>query len=181
MKLRLPLFLIGFMGAGKTTLGKVLAERTGVPFIDTDTCIEELQGTTIANIFLERGEKTFRSIENQLLHDIIDSHQGCIISTGGGMPCHGSNVELMREAGGVVYIRLSVNSLANRLRSEADIRPLLVDRGKLTLEERIRELLAAREGYYERAHVAIDADGLDPRELSARLLPHISQWREGGV
>lgn len=66
------------MGAGKTTLGKVLAERTGVPFIDTDARIEELQGTTISNIFLERGEKAFRSIENQLLRDIIDSHQGCI-------------------------------------------------------------------------------------------------------
>ena len=97
------------------------------------------------------------------------------------MPCHDSNVELMREAGSVVYIRLLVTSLANRLRSEEGIRPLLVDRGKLTLEERIRELLAAREGYYERAHVFIDADGLEPRELSARLLPHVSQWREGGV
>ena len=169
------------MGAGKTTLGKVLAERTGIPFIDTDARIEELQGMTIANIFLERGEKAFRSIETQLLHDIIDSHLGCIISTGGGMPCHDSNVELMREAGGVVYIRLSVTSLANRLRSEADIRPILVHRGKLTLEERICELLAAREGYYERAHVVIDADGLEPRELSARLLPHVSQWREGDV
>lgn len=169
------------MGAGKTTLGKVLAERTGIPFIDTDACIEELQGTTIASIFLERGEKAFRNIEKQLLHDIIDSHQECIISTGGGMPCHDSNVELMREAGCVVYIRLSVTSLENRLRSEANVRPLLVDRGKSTLEERIRELLAEREGYYARAHVFIDADGLEPRELSARLLPHISQWREGGV
>ena len=97
------------------------------------------------------------------------------------MPCHDSNVELMREEGCVVYIRLSVISLANRLRSEADTRPLLVDRGKLTLEERIRELLAVREGHYNRAHVIIDADGLEPSELSARLLPHVSQWREGGV
>lgn len=164
------LFLIGFMGAGKTTVAQQLSLMTGVQYVDTDLSIEQSSKATIKNIFSQHGEQTFRELENSCLRAISQSCIPTIVSAGGGMPCHDGNIELMRNAGLVVYIRLTVETLCARLQNEVSLRPLLSNYATPMLFERIRELLIARESYYERAHFSIEADNLSVNQLAVQIL-----------
>ena len=163
------LFLIGFMGSGKTVFAKEVSRLTGVPYIDTDEAIVQATGSSVYDLFLQRGENTFRKLENRVLRSTIARRNTPIVSTGGGMPCHSDNMALMLETGLVVYLRAPIASLADRLRSEGNSRPLLVNRGTMSLEDRIRELLDAREEYYAKAHITIDTDRHTIEEIVALL------------
>ena len=157
------------MGSGKTVFAKEVSRLTGVPYIDTDEAIVRATGSSVYDLFLQRGENTFRKLENRILRSAIARNETRIISTGGGMPCHSDNMTLMLETGLVVYLRAPIASLADRLRGEESSRPLLVNRGTMSLEERIRGLLDAREEYYAKAHVTIDTDRHSPEEIVAML------------
>lgn len=128
------IFLIGFMGSGKTTLGKALAQKLGVDFIDLDLYIETRYHKTVREIFAESGEERFRQIEKSLLHEVAD-FENVIIAAGGGTPCFFDNIDYMNGHGTCVYLKASVEELCKRLAGGRESRPLL--RGKSDEELRL--------------------------------------------
>lgn len=138
--------LIGFMGAGKTTIGKKLADKLNYQFLDTDSMIEDNAGISINEIFEIHGEEYFRDLETKLLKDLSGELSGAILSTGGGMPVREENIMLLREIGHVIYIKLSRKTMIERLKDD-NKRPLLQG---YDLVERVDYLLNTREKYYKR-------------------------------
>lgn len=115
--------LVGFMGAGKTTIGKLLAKALGYSFIDTDEEIEKEEGLSIAQIFEKKGEGYFRELESNFITNFRLSK--CIIATGGGMPCHKDNMEKLKVLGTVLFINTPYDSIIERLKLNQNSRPLL--------------------------------------------------------
>lgn len=151
------IFLIGFMGCGKTTLGHKLAARLGYPFFDLDMVLEERAGMSIAEYFSSFGETAFRLAESEVLKTTAYP-ENAVISTGGGLPCFFDNLDWMKGNGIVVYIKLMPKVLANRLEHGKEERPLLRDKHGDELVAFITDKLAEREGFYLQAQVI--ADGL---------------------
>ena len=121
------IFLIGYMGAGKTTVGKVLSQQLGLSFIDLDHYIEGRYHKTVGQLFAERGEEAFRDIERRMLREVA-AFENVLVSTGGGAPCFFDNIEFMNEAGQTVYLKVSVEELAKRLELCKSTRPILKGR-----------------------------------------------------
>lgn len=152
------IFLIGYMGSGKTTIGKLLAEKLGFGFIDMDSHIEEKQFKTVSQIFAEKGEQQFRLLEQQCLHEVAE-FEDVVVSTGGGAPCFFDNMEYMNLNGLTIYLKLTPAELADRLEaSHANKRPLLADRKGEELRKFIAEGLATRESFYNQAAHALSGD-----------------------
>lgn len=152
------IFLVGFMGSGKSTVGQRLSGRLGYSFIDMDQRLEAEHGMTINEIFEKLGEKAFRGMENQLLEEMF-SLQDTVISTGGGLPCTGNNMDLINEKGVSIYLRMEPEALLHRLSRRKRRRPLIRDLSREELETFIREKLREREPVYLKAHHIIS--GLD--------------------
>ena len=153
------IFLIGYMGSGKTTVGKLLAERLDYSFVDMDTRIEEKYFKTVSQIFADLGEEQFRLLEQKCLHEVSE-FENVVIATGGGAPCFFDNMDYMNRRGLTVYFKLSVEQLAERLEhSRANKRPLLADRKGDELRAFIADGLAKRESFYNQAQLsAIGSD-----------------------
>ncbi len=152
-------FLTGYMGCGKSTIGKMLASTLGFAFIDLDTYIESKYHKTIAQIFAENGEDKFREIEHKHLLQVAE-FENTVIATGGGAPCFFDNMEFMNSCGITVYIKLTAEQLAARLEaSPGGIRPLLSNRKGDELIQFIKEGLARRESYYVQSQYIIDGTG----------------------
>ena len=152
------IFLIGYMGSGKTTVGKLLAARLGYSFIDMDVHIEEKLFKSVSQIFTELGEEHFRLLEQQSLHEVAQFDQ-VVISTGGGAPCFFDNMEYMNKQGATVYLKLSPAELAERLEtSHANKRPLLANRKGEELQQFIAEGLEGREAYYAKATYTVSGE-----------------------
>jgi shikimate kinase len=165
------IFLIGYMGSGKTTLGKLLAEKLDYQFFDMDASIEETQGKTISRIFSEAGEVGFRKLEQNCLHDTTKI-SNAVISTGGGVPCFFDNMSFMMQAGWCVYLNLSIDQLTERLlHSKPGKRPLLEGKTEDELRQFITTGLAGREAYYLQAHFCVS--GSD-EEMLQKILGHIT-------
>jgi len=160
--------LIGFMGSGKSTVGRELHQRLGYPLIDMDRMIEELIGKKITEIFKEEGEAAFRDFETlQLLEIAKQTDRSQIISTGGGVVNRPENRVLLRNLGYVVWLHAPEEVIYERTSRNQD-RPLL---NHMDARERISTLLAEREPWYrETAHLKIDTAGLDSKEIAAGLL-----------
>ncbi|WP_236579123.1 shikimate kinase [Hydrogenimonas urashimensis] len=159
--------LIGFMGAGKSTVGRRLAQRSGRYFLDADALIESAQGKAIPSIFDEKGEAYFRQLEQQSARWLAECVRGSIVSTGGGMPMV---VEKLRDIGTVVYLKISFEKILQRIRpEERKKRPLFNDTAKT------RMLFEARERIYEkRAQITVDADR-DPDAIVEEILSKIEE------
>ena len=152
------IFLIGYMGSGKTTVGQLLAARLGYNFIDMDTHIEGKQFKSVHQIFIELGEQKFRLLEQQSLHEIADFDH-VVISTGGGTPCFFDNMNFINEHGTSIYLKLSAEELAERLEdSHANKRPLLNGRKGEELLLFIEDGLAKREPFYLQAKYSISGE-----------------------
>ncbi|MDD2284573.1 MAG: shikimate kinase [Paludibacter sp.] len=150
------IFLVGFMGSGKTAMGKLLAKRHGLTFIDLDSYIENKFRRTVARIFAEDGETSFREIEKNCLHEVAE-FEDVVIATGGGVPCFFDNMDFMNQRGETIYIRLTPEHLAERLSSSrAGVRPLLKNKTGDELQQYITETLQKREPYYLRAKRIIE-------------------------
>jgi shikimate kinase len=145
------------MGAGKTTVGRALAKRTGLAFIDLDHYIESRYLRSVPQLFQEEGEARFRQIEQKMLREVAQ-FEDVIISTGGGAPCFSDNMALMNEAGRTVYLSVSVAELTKRLEVCKGTRPVLKGRTGEELQAFVAESLAKREAYYRRASVVLDAE-----------------------
>ena len=158
------IFLVGFMGSGKSTVGKGLARRLGYSFIDMDARIEGEHGMTINEIFEKLGEKAFRKMESNLLKEMV-SLQDTVISTGGGLPCTGNNMDLINRKGVSIYLRMEPEALLNRLSRGKSRRPLIRHLSRQELETFIREKLGEREPVYLRAHHTISGLNFNMDEL----------------
>jgi shikimate kinase len=152
------IFLVGFMGSGKSTVGLGLARRLGYSFIDMDARIEGEHRMSINEIFEKLGEKAFREMENNMLNEMV-SLQDAVISTGGGLPCTGNNMDLINRKGVSIYLRMDPAALLNRLSRGKSRRPLIRDLSREELETFICEKLKEREPVYLRAHHIVN--GLD--------------------
>ena len=157
------ILLTGYMGAGKTTLGRALADRLGITFIDLDNYIEERYRKSISQIFAEKGEDGFRDIERRMLHEVAE-FEDVIISTGGGTPCFFDNIDYMNRQGTTVFLDVPVERLFIRLSIARKQRPLLKDKNDEELRAFIAEQLAKRLPYYSRAKYSFTADRLENKE-----------------
>jgi shikimate kinase len=144
------IFLIGFMGCGKTTLGRKLASRLGYSFIDLDEELEKQVGVSINEYFSKYGEAKFREMESQTLKQITYPAKA-IISTGGGLPCYFDNMEWMNNHGKTLYVKLPAKTLADRLKNGKANRPVLQNKNGDELVAFIEQKLSEREVYYNQA------------------------------
>lgn len=159
------IILIGFMGSGKTTIGKKLAKRLGYQFVDTDQQIELEQGTTIHQMFTYMGESFFRKLETQLLlrlHHVKNT----VISTGGGMVTTESNIELMKKIGTVVYLKMTVEEIWARMKHDQS-RPLLQTANPL---QTIQHLLQSREQKYLQADFTVNILDGSPQKVVTQII-----------
>ena len=156
------IFLIGYMGAGKTTMGKALSARTGLTLIDLDQYIEKRYRKTIPQIFAEHGEEGFREIERNMLHEVAE-FEDVLVSAGGGTPCFFDNMEFMGTSGTTVYLNVSVDELARRLETSKHPRPVLKGRKGEELKAFIKESLDGRRPYYEKATIIFNAEQMDTK------------------
>ena len=160
-------FLIGFMAAGKTTAGRLLAERMALPFIDLDDVIAELAGLPVPDIFEQRGEAEFRRLESEALASIVD--KAAVVATGGGTPCHGDALERMRSHGLVIALAVPLDVALARAGTASE-RPLLARPA-----DQIAALYHEREPTYRQAHAVIATDWRDPGEVADECAELISR------
>ncbi len=148
------------MGSGKSTIGKALANELNLSFVDLDHAIEKQMGMTISDFFEASGELKFRRLENEVLNNILAENDQMILSTGGGTPCYGNNLQLMKSAlnAKVFYLQASIKTLAERLLSEKDTRPLIQSIGDENLLEFIGKHLFERSNFYLQADHVVDID-----------------------
>jgi shikimate kinase len=160
------LVLIGMMGAGKSTVGRLLADRLGRPFLDSDGVIEAETGRTVAQIFADDGEAAFRAVETDVLTQMLDGGEAAVIAAAGGSVLDPANRAHMRARGTVVWLRVDLAHLTERVKSGAH-RPLLDDDPAATLARLAdeREVL-----YRESAHEIVDVDELSPTEVADLVL-----------
>lgn len=154
------IILIGYMGAGKTTVGKVLAKELGMEFYDLDWYIESRMRKTVAQIFDERGEEGFRKIEHNMLHEVAE-FENVIISCGGGTPCFFDNISYMNQQAQVVYLKADSDVLYKHLRMGKTERPLLKGKSPEELINFIQEQLEKRTPFYSQAHYTLDVSLMD--------------------
>jgi shikimate kinase len=166
------IFLIGFMGCGKTTLGSKLASKLNFTFIDLDKAIEETTEMTIAEYFEEYGELKFRELESDILQT-AEFPENAVIATGGGAPCFYNNMDWMNENGITIYISMSPKALASRLKDGKDVRPLLKDLSEEEMVDFIADKLEARKPYYDKARYVMDGIDITPEKVIEALSPHL--------
>ena len=152
--------LIGYMGAGKTTVGKALAADLGLTFYDLDWYITMRYHRSVPEIFAERGEEGFRDLERRMLHEVAE-FENVVVSCGGGTPCFYDNMEYMNSLADTVYLKADPEVLAQHLKMGKGKRPLIDGKTPEELETYIQESLQAREPYYSQAKYTIDISVLD--------------------
>lgn len=156
------IFLVGYMGAGKTTLGKAFARTMGLTFVDLDWYIEERFHKSIRQLFTERGEDGFRELEKRMLHEAGD-FENVVISVGGGTPCFFDNMDYMNQAGETVFLDVDIHVLFRRLRIAKQQRPLLADKNDEELMTFIQEALQKRLPFYTKAKHVFNGEKLEDR------------------
>ncbi len=160
------IILIGYMGAGKTTVGKELAKSLGIPFYDLDWYITTRMRKTVKEIFDERGEDGFRQIEHNMLHEVAE-FEDVVISCGGGTPCFFDNMAYMNQQAETIYLKASPEVLFHHLSIGKGVRPLLLDKTPEEVQTFIREQLELREPYYSQARHTLDVNLMDDYEKVA--------------
>lgn len=172
-----PLFLIGFMGCGKSTLGRALGRATGLQFIDLDTYIERRYHANVREIFARDGEAAFRDMERRMLREVAD-FEDVIVACGGGTPCHFDNMELMNSRGLTVWLDAGLDRNYTRLLAGRYKRPAIAGKNDAELLDFVTETRAAREPFYSRACERFDSSRLDNREeIAATVTEFINRFR----
>lgn len=161
----MKIFLIGYMGSGKTTIGKKLSNNLNYRFLDLDKYLENYYSSTIEEIFGVEGEDGFRKKEEKILDEIIKLDEDLVISTGGGTPCFFDNMEKINLAGTSVYFKVGVEVLVNRLKNAKTQRPIIANKNDEELFGFISDHLTQRSGYYEKAKLIVNASSFGSKEL----------------
>ena len=149
------IFLIGYMGAGKTAVGKVMSKKLNRSYIDVDGFIENRYHRTVSAIFEEKGETGFREIERSILQE-ISGFENVVVSTGGGLPCFFDNMDLMNRTGVTIYLRASVDELIRRINPNKQKRPLVRGKSPDELYDFVETNLKKRELFYNQAKIIVD-------------------------
>lgn len=165
----MKIFLIGFMGAGKTHWGRLLSEKLGIRFFDLDEQVTEHAGKSIPEIFATEGEEQFRLLEKEVLYIITESHGSFVMACGGGSPCYFNNIEYMNQAGTTVWINTPLDTLFDRLVKEKDKRPLIKELSVEQLRGFISKKFADRKIYYEQANVTVDEEPVQLDRLIEKI------------
>lgn len=169
-----PLFLIGYMGVGKSTIGKALSKKLNIGLVDLDKYIENRYRKTIRELFDEKGEDAFRKIEQNALHEVA-RFENVIIATGGGTPCFFNNMEIMNRYGTTIYIKANVDELVARLLASKNIRPII--HGKLPKEliTFVKKHLSERAHYYQKATITFETERLISKSDVYKTVDEIAQ------
>lgn len=154
------IILIGYMGAGKTTVGKQLADNLGLMFYDLDWYITSRMHRTVAQIFEESGEEGFRKMEHNMLHEVAE-FENVVLSCGGGTPCFFDNMDYLNRQGETVYLKATPEVLYAHLKMGKTVRPLLLNKTPEEVKAFVKEQLAQREPYYLKAKHVLDVNLLD--------------------
>lgn len=162
------IILVGFSGAGKSTVGRRLASRLGWQFYDTDSFLERKYHLSISDFFEKYGENAFRICEKFALRELLKEHQ-VVIATGGGTPCFFDNMEMMLQNGCVIYLKLSEQSLFTRLKQSHKQRPLIAGKDDAQLMEFVASTLSVREPFYSKAHLTVKGESLSLTAMLERL------------
>lgn len=169
----MKLFLTGYMGSGKSSTGIELARQLSLTFVDLDEQIAQMQGKKISEIFDERGELFFRKLETEVLKDVLEDGNSLVIALGGGTPCYGNNLDLIKQDGNTrtIYLKASVDFLTERLFLEKDSRPVIshLDQ-KEELEDFIRKHLFERSYYYLQADHIVNVERKTPEIIAAEII-----------
>ena len=168
------IILIGYMGSGKTTVGKALSKETGMMFYDLDWYIESRMRKTVAQIFAEKGEEGFRKIEHNMLHEVAE-FENVIISCGGGTPCFFDNIDYINQQGEVVYLKATPEVLYRHLLMGKVERPLIKNKTPEELIAYITEQVAKREEFYNKARYTLDVSLMDNYEKIQLSLDQLRQ------
>ncbi len=170
------IYLTGYMGSGKTTIGKKLAAKLGFLFIDLDKLIENKFRITIPDIFNKYDEDAFRIVEHNTLKETF-TFDNAVISTGGGTPCFYNNMSLINQEGLSIYIQMHVKSLYDRLINSKKKRPLLTNKSTAEILQYIQKQLAERESFYEQSKLVIKGESLDIDVLVDLIMLHMKKFK----
>ncbi|MGM0933971.1 MAG: shikimate kinase [Bacteroidota bacterium] len=169
----MKIFLAGYMGSGKSLLGKQLAKRLNYDFLDIDDQIEVMEGNSIHDIFGEKGELYFRKLETKVLKDVLEDHSDLVVSLGGGTPCYGKNLELIKETPNskIIYLKASVEELTRRLFPEKIHRPVISHlETREALEEFIRKHMFERGYYYHQSDIIVNVGNAEPEDILNEIM-----------
>lgn len=170
----MKIVLVGYMGSGKTTVGKWLAQALKVPFIDLDAFIEETYNDKVSEIFAKKGVIFFRKAERKALEYIATHYKAYVLATGGGAPCYGDNMKFIKEmAQQTIYLKVRLATLAMRLEREKENRPLIAHLSKKALPEFLGKHLFERAIFYNQAGLVVDATDKDPAAVSKKIITYI--------
>ena len=170
----MKIYLIGYMGSGKSTLGKGLAKALGISWIDLDSEIESRYKISITNFFRKYGEDSFRDVEHKVLGE-ISLIPDTVVSTGGGVPCFHNNMELMNQTGLTIYLEATPELILTRIGPYAWKRPLFQQMDGTDILEKITQHLKSRLIFYQQAKITIDAVNPDIDELKINILNYFNQ------
>ena len=163
------IYIIGYMGAGKSTVGKRLANKLGFAFIDLDDAFESKFRYSIPRFFDQFGENRFRELEHQCLKEIITENEMAVISTGGGTACFYNNIDLMNASGISLYLKMHPKSLSQRLTRARRLRPVIRDIPNADMQSFVESQLEEREPFYKQASITVKGESLDMEELINQL------------
>lgn len=162
-------FLVGFMGAGKSVIGRRLAKSLDLSFYDLDEEIESRYKMSVSSIFQKYDEACFRKLETSVLESFSDK-DNFVLSCGGGTPCFGNNMELLNSLGTTIYIKLSAEELAGRIANSFHKRPLTEGKSETELAGYVEATLKSREPFYEKSKITIDGSNSDKDELVEKMV-----------
>ncbi len=168
------IIIIGYMGAGKTTVGRALAAELGIEFYDLDWYIESRMRKTVKQLFDEVGEEGFRKIEHNMLHEVAE-FENVVISCGGGTPCFFDNMAYMNQQGDTVYLKANPEILYKHLKMGKSVRPLLLNKTPEEVQVFITEQLADREPYYSRAKYTVNVNLMDNHDKIRMSVEKVKQ------
>jgi shikimate kinase len=169
------IILVGYMGSGKTTIGKLLSEYIEIPFYDLDILIENEEGKSIPTVFLEKGEIYFRKLESKLFNDFVKANDSFVLSIGGGTPCYANNhLILQNEDIDSFYLKNSVEALANRLITERQSRPLISSLSDDDLQDYIRKHLFERNYFYFQSKKTIETENKSKSEIVNEIIKKLA-------
>ena len=170
----MKIVLLGYMASGKSAVGTILANQLEFQFIDLDSFIEENEKMTISEIFKEKGEIYFRIKEGEYLIMLLNLKNNCVISLGGGTPCYGNNMEIIKNLSISFYLKASINTIFERLEGETSERPLVATIGKENLKEYIAKHLFERNLFYEKATHTILVDNKNIFKITNDIISKIT-------
>lgn len=164
-----PIFIVGYMGSGKSTVGKKLATRLKLDFVDIDAAIVNMTGKEVADIFREEGEDAFRQLEHSIIVSLC-ARTNTVVATGGGAPCFYDNMALMNKHGITVYLKMHPDSLASRIIASNTERPLLSRISRDDLPAYISQHLYEREVFYNKAKLTIKGESIKIDDLERLVI-----------